>query len=55
MKEILEFKQLIKSKFDEYIKIYIGTLLGTILKKNNIEDNDLLLGYLYATNKIKML
>ena len=55
MKEILEFKQLIKSKFDEYIKIYIGTLLGTILKKNNIEDNDLLLGYLYATNKIKKL
>ena len=55
MKEILDFKKLIKSKFDEYIKIYIGTLLGIVLKKNNIEDSDFLLGYLYATNKIKKL
>jgi len=55
MKEILDFKKLIKSKFDEYIKIYMGTLLGVVLKKNNIEDNDFMLGYLYATNKIKKL
>ena len=55
MKEVLDFKKLIKSKFDDYIKIYMGTLLGIILKKNNIEDNDFLLGYLYATNKIKKL
>ena len=55
MKEILEFKNLLKKKFNEYIKIYMGTLLGVILKKNNIEDNDFLLGYLYATNKIKKL
>ena len=55
MKEILDFKNLIKSKFDEYINIYIGTLLGIVLKKNNIEDNDFLLGYLYATNKLKKL
>ena len=55
MKEILEFKKLLRTNFDEYIKIYIGTLLGVILKKNYIEDNDFLLGYLYATNKIKKL
>jgi len=55
MKEVLDFKKLIKSKFDDYIKIYMGTLLGIILKKNIIEDNDFLLGYLYATNKIKKL
>ena len=55
MKEILDFKKLLKSNFDDYIKIYIGTILGVILKKNYIEDNDFLLGYLYATNKIKKL
>ena len=55
MKEIFEFRKLIKSKFDEYIIIYMGTLLGVVLKKNYIEDNDFLLGYLYATNKIKIL
>ena len=55
MKEILEFKNLLKSKFDEYIKIYMGTLLGVVLKKSSIEDDDFLLGYLYATNKIKKL
>ena len=55
MKEILDFKRLLRTNFDEYIKIYIGTLLGVILKKNYIEDNDFLLGYLYATNKIKKL
>ena len=55
MKEILDFKKLLKTNFDEYIKIYIGTLLGVVLKKSNIEDNDILLGYLYATNKIKKL
>ena len=55
MKEILDFKKLLKTNFDEYIKIYIGTLLGVVLKKSNIEDNDFLLGYLYATNKIKKL
>jgi len=55
MKEVLDFKQLLKSKFDEYIKIYIATLLGAVLKNPNIQDNDLLLGYLYATNKIKKL
>ena len=55
MKEILDFKKLLRTNFDEYIKIYIGTLLGVILKKNYIEDNDFLLGYLYATNKIKKL
>ena len=33
MKEILDFKKLLKSNFDDYIKIFIGTILGVILKK----------------------
>ena len=57
MKEILEFKKFIKSKFSEYIKIFMGTLLSAVLSsgKENIEESSLFLGYLCATNTIKKL
>ena len=57
MKEILEFKNLIRSKFSDYIKIFLGTILSTVLSKGQekIDENTLFLGYLYATNTIKKL
>ena len=30
MKDILDYKKFIRSKFDEYISIFIGTLLGVL-------------------------
>ena len=57
MKEILEFKKFIKSKFSEYIKIFMGTLLSVVVvdTKEKIDDNTLFLGYLCATNTIKKI
>ena len=57
MKEILEFKKFIKSKFSEYIKIFMGTLLSSVLSsgQEKIEESSLFLGYLCATNTIKKL
>jgi chemotaxis protein histidine kinase CheA len=57
MKEILEFKKFMKSKFSEYIKIFMGTLLSVVVveSKEKIDDNTLFLGYLCATNTVKKL
>ena len=57
MKQILEFKKFIKSKFNEYVIIFIGTLLSAILSKGQekINENTLFYGYLCATNTIKKL
>ena len=57
MKEILEFKRFIKSKFSEYIKIFMGNILSAVLSKGQekIDENSFFLGYLYATNAIKKL
>jgi len=57
MNEILEFKKFIKSKFNEYIKIFMGSLLSAVLPKGQekIDDDSLFLGYLCATNTIKKL
>ena len=57
MNEILEFKKFIKSKFNEYVKIFIGSLLSIVLPKSQdkIDEDSLLLGYLCATNTIKKL
>ena len=57
MKEILEFKKFMKSKFSEYIKIFMGTLLSVVVVENKekIDDNTLFLGYLCATNTVKKL
>ena len=57
MKEILEYKKFMKSKFSEYIKIFMGTLLSVVVDngQEKIDDNNLFLGYLCATNTIKKL
>ena len=57
MNEILEYKKFIKSKFNEYVKIFMGSLLSIVLSKSQekIDDDSLLLGYLCATNTIKKL
>ena len=57
MKQILEFKKFIKSKFSEYIKIFMGILLSAVLSsgQEKIEESSLFLGYLCATNTIKKL
>ena len=57
MKEILEFKKFMKSKFSEYIKIFMGTLLSIVVveSKEKIDDDTLFLGYLCATNTVKKL
>ena len=57
MKQILEFKKFIKSKFNEYIQIFMGILLSSILSKGQekINENTLFFGYLCATNTIKKL
>ena len=57
MKEILEFKKFIKSKFSEYIKIFMGILLSAVLSsgQEKIEESSLFLGYLCATNTIKKI
>ena len=57
MNEILEFKNFIQSKFDDYIKIFLGTLFSTVFGKgqDKIDDNSLFLGYLYATNVLKKI
>ena len=57
MNEILEFKKFIKSKFNEYVKIFMGSFLSIVLPKgqDKIDEDSLFLGYLCATNTIKKL
>ena len=57
MNEILMFKNFLKSKFSEYVNIYIGSFLGVIAGngRKGCEDESLFLGYLVATNIIKKI
>ena len=57
MNDILIYKQFIKSKFPEYINIFIGTLLGVITGKGKLgfDEDSLFLSYLIATNTIKKI
>ena len=57
MKEILESKKFIQSNFDDYINVFFGSVLSTIVSKGQegCEENSLFLSYLLATNTIKKL
>ena len=57
MNDILKFKKFMKSKFSEYVRIFIGNLLGVITGKGKLgcEEDSLFLGYLLATNTIKKI
>ena len=57
MNDILSYKEFIKTKFPEYINIFIGTLLGVITGKGKLgcEEDSLFLSYLIATNTIKKI
>lgn len=57
MDEIANYKQFIKSKFNEYITIFIATLLGVLTSKNeeNYQDGTLFISYLIAINIIKKI
>ena len=57
MNDILEYKKFIKSKFPEYVNIFMGSLLGVIAGKgkNDCDDDSLFLGYLVGTNIVKKI
>ena len=57
MKEILESKKFIQSNFDDYINVFFGSVLSTIVSRGQegCEENSLFLSYLLATNTIKKL
>ena len=57
MNDILNFKKFIKSKYPEYINIFIASFLGVIAGKgkSGCEDDSLFMGYLVATNIIKKI
>ena len=57
MNDILKFKKFMRSKFSEYVRIFMGNLLGVITGKgkDGCEEDSLFLGYLLATNTIKKI
>ena len=57
MNDILDYKKFIRSKFPEYVNIFMGSLLSVITGKGKFgfEENSLFLGYLVATNTIKKI
>ena len=57
MNDILEYKKFLKSKFPEYVNIFMGSLLGVLAGKgkNDCDDDSLFLGYLVGTNIVKKI
>ena len=57
MKEILNYKKFIRSKFNEYISIFIGNLLGVLVSRveESSQEKSLLIAYLIAVNIIKKI
>ena len=57
MNEILESRKFIQSHFDNYSKIFFGSLLSTIVSKGQegCEEKSLFLAYLVAMNTIKKM
>ena len=57
MKDIISYKKFIKSKFSEYISIFIGALLGVLTSKgdNSYREGNLFIAYLIAINIIKKI
>ena len=57
MKEILNYKKFIRSKFNEYISIFIGNLLGVLVSRSeeSSQEKSLLIAYLIAVNIIKKI
>ncbi len=57
MKEILNYKKFIRSKFNEYISIFIGNLLGVLVSRGeeSSQEQSLLIAYLIAVNIIKKI
>ena len=57
MKEILNYKKFIRSKFNEYVSIFIGALLGILVSKGDgaYKEGNLFIAYLIATNIIKKI
>ena len=58
MKDILNYKKFIRSKFNEYISIFIGSLLGVIASKfddSSFHEGSLFIAYLIAINIIKKI
>ena len=58
MKDILDYKKFIRSKFDEYISIFIGTLLGVLTSsfdEYSYQEGTLFVAYLIAINIIKKI
>ena len=59
MKDILNYKKFIKSKFNEYISIFIGTLLGVLASRfgeySYQEEGSLFIAYLIAINIVKKI
>ena len=57
MKEILNYKKFIRAKFNEYISIFIGNLLGVLVSRGeeSSQEKSLLIAYLIAVNIIKKI
>ena len=57
MKDIINYKKFIKSKFNEYISLFIAALLGVLSAKNeeNYNEGNLFISYLIAINIIKKI
>ena len=57
MKDILNYKKFIRSKFNEYISIFIGALLGILVSKGDgaYKEGNLFIAYLIAINIIKKI
>ena len=58
MKDILDYKKFIRGKFDEYISIFIGTLLGVLTSsfdEYSYQEGTLFVAYLIAINIIKKI
>ena len=57
MKDILNYKKFIRSKFNEYISIFIGALLGILVSKGDgaYKEGNLFISYLIAINIIKKI
>ena len=52
-----EYKKFVKSKFNEYIIIFIGNILSFMFSqgKDGCEEKNLFMGYLFATNALKKI
>lgn len=57
LKDILNYKKFIPSKFNEYISIFIGALLGILVSKGYgaYKEGNRFIAYLIATNIIKKI